>query len=71
MANDMTEAAIRARREYNNNYNRNMTPEQKERRKAYHAEWRRRNKDKLAAYRRNYWEHKAAEQAEEEENANG
>lgn len=59
MANKMTEAAIRARREYNNEYNRNMTPEQRERRRAYHAEWQKQHPDKIAAYRRSYWERKA------------
>lgn len=65
MANKMTEAAIGAQRAYNNRYYQNMSPEQKERRKAYHGEWQKQHPDKIREYRRTYWERKGAQKSED------
>lgn len=37
-----------------------MTEEAKAAKKAYHKEWRARNKDKIKEYNRRYWEKQAA-----------
>lgn len=44
-----------------------MTEEAKEARRAYKREWNKRNKDKVAAAQRRYWEKRAAAQAARED----
>lgn len=45
-----------------------MSEMAREAQRAYMKEWRRRNKDKVAANNRRYWERKAQKMAEQTEN---
>lgn len=57
----LSEAAKAARREMSRRRHEAMTEEQKAKKRAYHTQWQRDNRDKVEAYNERYWSKKAQE----------
>jgi len=52
----LSDKAKEAQKEYRKKWRDNLTPEQREKIRDYHREWRLKNPDKVKAYNESYWE---------------